>query len=314
MKFLVILICLVVNHLRSDDCDRLDDSWFFRLRRLTDQALSRFERKRKLPWLVPVISIYAFLLLALFITLHFVSDVLYGFATMLIHIWVLLVALDRTQPRKLASAFLVRWRDGDFRASLHFLQEEGLIAEGLAFKSDAQVFIHFKEQFIYRCFEKIFVMLFSYLLAGAFGVLFAYVSYQLRYSYKESQHAKREKLIDGIILALEWIPVRLLALTFSLVGNFVLCFDKLRPQLLDFSQRSSSADLYVYATCALSQVAGSGLNIGEPRPIKLDLISKGSDRVIQEGEIEALQALLERSQTIWLAGLALVTLVGLQAF
>ncbi len=314
MKFLVILICLAVNHLRSKDFDRLDDSWFFRLRCSTDQALSRFEQKRKLPWLVPVISIYALLLLALFITLHFVSDVLYGFATMLIHIWVLLIALDKTQPRKLASEFLLRWRDRDLQAALHFLQKEGLIKEELAFKSDSQIFIYFKEQFIYRCFEKIFVMLFSYLLAGAFGVLFAYVSYQLRDSHQECQHAKRIKLIGGIILVLEWIPVRLLALTFSLVGNFVLCFDKLRPQLLDFSRRSSSADLYLYATYALSQVAGFGSKIGEPRPMKLDMTVKESDRVIQEGEVEALQALLERSQAIWLAGLALVTLVGLHAF
>lgn len=312
MKFLVILISLTINYLWLKDFDRFDDSWFFRLRRLIEAGFSRLEIKTEISWLVPVVSVYALLLLALLMLLQLANGILYGFITMLIHIWVLLVALDRTQPGKLANEFLTRWRRGDSQGTLLFLQEQGLCAKDRAFGSDSEIYVCFKEQLVYRCFEKMFIMIFSYLLAGAFGVLFAYVSYQLRDSHDELQNQKQVNLIAGMIFMLEWIPVRLLTLTFSLVGNFVLCFDQLKPRFLDFTQRSHSADLYEYASCALSDRSGTGAFAGGPLTAQFDLTDEAGERLAQTEEVEALQALLERSQAIWLVGLALFTLLGLQ--
>ena len=232
---------------------------------------------------------------------------------MLIHIWVLLVALDRTQPGKLANEFLSRWRRGDSQSTLLLLQEQGLCGRERAFRSDPEIYACFKEQLVYRCFEKMFIMIFSYLLAGAFGVLFAYVSYQLRDSHDEHQNEKQVNLIAGMIFILEWIPVRLLALTFCLVGNFVLCFDQLKPRFLNFTQRSNSADLYLYASCALSGMSGSGEIAGVPLSAQIDPTdSEEGERFAQAVEVQALRALLERSQVIWLVVLALLTLLGLK--
>ena len=312
MKFLVILISLTINYLWLKDFDRFDDSWFFRLRRLIEATFFRLESRAKISWLVPVASIYALMLLSLLMVLQIVSGTFYGFVTMLIHIWVLLVALDRTQPGKLANEFLSRWRRGDSQGTLLFLQEQGLCAKEGVLRSDHEIYACFKEQLTYRCFEKMFIMIFSYLLAGAFGVLFAYVSYQLRDSHDAHQNEKQVNLIAGMISILEWIPVRLLALTFCLVGNFVLCFDQLRPRFLDFSQRSNSADLYVYASCALSGMSGSGETAGVPLSTHIDPSDAESERLAQAAEVQALQALLERGQAIWLVVLALFTLLGLQ--
>ena len=115
-----------------------------------------------------------------------------------------------------------------------------------------------------------------------------------------------------MIFILEWIPVRLLALTFCLVGNFVLCFDQLKPRFLDFTQRSHSVDLFEYASCALSDRTGTGAFAGGPLTAQVDLTDEAGERLAQTGEVEALQALLERSQAIWVVGLALFTLLGLQ--
>ena len=312
MKFLVILISLTINYLWLKDFDRFDDSWFFRLRRLIEATFFRLESRAKISWLVPVASIYALMLLSLLMVLQIVSGTFYGFVTMLIHIWVLLVALDRTQPGKLANEFLSRWRRGDSQGTLLFLQEQGLCAKEGVLRSDHEIYACFKEQLTYRCFEKMFIMIFSYLLAGAFGVLFAYVSYQLRDSHDARQNEKQVNLIAGMISILEWIPVRLLALTFCLVGNFVLCFDQLRPRFLDFSQRSNSADLYVYASCALSGMSESGETAGVPLSTHIDPSDAESERLAQAAEVQALQALLERGQAIWLVVLALFTLLGLQ--
>ena len=314
MKFLVILISLAINYLWLKDFDRFDDSWFFRLRRLIEATFSRLEISAKISWLMPVASIYVLMLLSLLMVLQIVDGTLYGVVTMLIHIWVLLVALDRTQPGKLANEFLSRWRRGDLQGTLLLLQEQGLCAKERAFRSDPEIYVCFKEQLIYRCFEKMFIMIFSYLLAGAVGVLFAYVSYQLRDSHDEHQNEKQVNLIAGMIFILEWIPVRLLALTFCLVGNFVLCFDQLKPRFLDFTQRSNSADLYAYASCALSGMSGSGGTEGVSLSAQIDPTATDveSERLVQAGELQALQALLERSQAIWLVVLAIFTLLGLQ--
>ena len=155
-------------------------------------------------------------------------------------------------------------------------------------------------------------MMFSYLLASAFGVLFAYVSYQLRDSHDELQNQEQVSLIAGMIFVLEWIPVRLLALTFSLVGNFVLCFDQLKPRFLDFTQRSHSVDLYEYASCALSDRSDTGAFAGEPLTAQVDLTDEAGEGLAHMGEVEALQALLERSRAIWVVSLALFTLLDLQ--
>ena len=311
MKFLVILISLSINYLWLKDFDRFDDSWFFRLRRLIEATTCRLESRAKISWLVPVALIYALMLLSLLMVLQLVSGTFSGFITMLIHIWVLLVALDRTQPGKLANEFLSRWRRGDSQGTLLFLQGQGLCAKERAFRSEPEIYACFEEQLIYRCFEKMFIMIFSYLLAGAVGVLFAYVSYQLRDSHDEHQNEKQVNLIAGMIFILEWIPVRLLALTFCLVGNFVLCFDQLKPRFLDFTQHSNSADLYVYASCALSGMSGSGETSDVPMSAQIDPTDAENERLAQVGEVLALQALLERSQTIWLVVLALFTLLGL---
>ena len=50
---------------------------------------------------------------------------------MLIHIWVLLVALDRTQPGKLANEFLSRWRRGDLQGTLLFYRSKGCLQKNV---------------------------------------------------------------------------------------------------------------------------------------------------------------------------------------
>lgn len=306
MNFLVILICLTINYLWLKDFDRFDDGWFFRFKEKVDRWGSSAESPSAQNWVIALAILYGLPLLILALLLFVANGVFYGLATMLIHILVLLVAFDRTQPGKLASDFLAHWNAGDLESCKLYLISELKIDEN-KIGTDPEVLPDlFSKHFIGRCFEKMFVMFFWYMLIGPLGTLFCYISYQLRDCDAESGPDARHRFVKVAIRVLEWLPLRLLAITFSLAGNFVHCFDNLKQHFWDFSMELDYAELlFGYSTCALSGIGGergavsSGDHDGEE-------YRKG-----RAEEVEALQGLLERSQFIWLVVLAIITLLGI---
>lgn len=306
MKFLVILICLTINYLWLKDSDRFDDSWFFRFRSRMEAVTSNIAGKISSGWLLGMIAIYAVLLVFLAFILFLTGDRLFGLLTMLVHILVLLVAFDRTQPGKLASDFLEKWKAGDMEGCMLYLQQKLPTSEIPNTANEEELGKYFSKQLIYRCFEKMFVMFFWYMIAGPIGILFCYVSYQLRDSHTQDQLDSQVNLVALIIRFLEWIPIRLLAIAFCLAGNFVKCFEKVKGSFWDFSSETDYSDLlYGYAACALSGM------------INDDRVDAESDEGESEyspevAEIEALLGLLERSQAIWLSVLALITILGMR--
>jgi AmpE protein len=308
MKFLVILICLTINYLWLKDFDRFDDNWFFKFRRRIEALTEGLASKLSSAWFLGVVLIYGFPLLVLAVISLLLDERGFGIPTMAIHILVLLVAFDRTQPGKLASDFLEKLREGDIEGCVLYLQQKLSVSSTAETGDEAELSRFFSKQLTYRCFEKMFVMFFWYMLAGPMGILFCYISYQLRDSHKEGQLEVEVKLIVIIIRVLEWVPLRLLAITFSLAGNFERCFENVKQSFWDLSGETESADLlYGYAACALSEQAAV-----EPEDDSIGQHSEQGARQRRAVEIEALQALLERSQAIWLCMLAIITIFGMQ--
>ncbi|NKB34201.1 MAG: hypothetical protein GKR91_14005 [Pseudomonadales bacterium] len=311
MNFLVILICLTINYLWLKDFDRFDDTWFFKLRAKVENFSKDLAEKMSQGWFFNLLLIYGIPLLVLTLTLFLLEDRMFGIPTMLVHILILLVAFDRTQPGKLASDFLAKWRGGDIEGCSLYLQQELSVSESESLGDEESVSNFFSKQLVYRCFEKMFVMFFWYMLTGPLGILFSYVSYQLRDSHREDQPEQEVALVNNLIRVLEWIPLRLLAITFSLAGNFVRCFERVKESFWDFSGENHSSDLLIsYANCALA--GASFQSAGEDDAEETEVV-ENPEREQKAREIQALQALLERSQAIWLSVLAIITIFGLQA-
>ena len=315
MKFLVILICLIINYLWLKDFDRFDDSWFFRFRCQMVDLSTKISRKPSARWVLGTGFTYLFPLFVLGTVLYLVAGQFYDLPTMGVHILVLLVAFDRIQPGKLAREFLEKWKAGDIEACKLYLKQELAMPEALKIDDEESLSDYFSKQLVYRSFEKMFVMFFWYIIGGPIGILICYISYQLRdlniepeargkTDQREYEQQQEEiKLISNVIWLLEWAPMRLLAITFSLTGNFVRCFENLKKSFWSADVETSSADLlYGYASCALSGMVDSDTPAADDgeKP-------KTRERLQKVARIQALLALLERSQAVWLIMLAIFT-------
>lgn len=314
MKFLVILICLIINYLWLKDFDRFDDSWFFRFRCQMANLSTKISRHPSTRWVLGTSLTYLIPLFALGVILYLVAGQLYGLPTMLVHVLVLLVAFDRIQPGKLAREFLEKWKAEDIQACMLYLKQELAMPEALKIDDEEALSEYFSKQLVYRSFEKMFVMFFWYIVGGPIGIIFCYVSYQLRDLQIESVARKKADereceqeaeitLITNLIWLLEWMPMRLLAITFSLIGNFVRCFENLKKSFWSAGVETSSVDLlYGYASCALSGMVGPDMPEADAGGN-----SKTRERLQKVARIQALLALLERSQAVWLILLAIFT-------
>ena len=299
MKFLVILLALVLTATWLRDAERFDDSWFGRYQRAIRKLVDKTHGGGKYSIAAALGAIYGVLIAVMLILGSLAEGTFYGFATMLLHLFVLLFAMDRTQPGRLVRDFLRSWNAGDRQGCINYLETE-LRLEGVPRTEDGAVIVaQFKRLLAYRSFERMFMMYALYLVAGPVGVIFGYVSYQLRAELCEESDRTLAAHLERIIAVIEWVPLRLLAITFSLVGDFNSCVSRLRRHLWEFEVASDNAQLLAdWARCALSESATCEVKGGD------------FDEAAMRLEIEALSGLLERSQIVWLVVVAVVTLIG----
>jgi len=311
MKFLVVLTAIVVATIWKQDLDRIDDSWFFKLRANIERMLAGRQADDNSRWFIIFLLTYAVPLILLALVLWLSAGLLFGLITILAHVFVLLMAFDRIQPGELARQFQKHWDESDYEACYLYLERE-LGCTELPLVDDVEA-LHttFKRLYLYRCFERMFVTLFWYLIAGPLGVLFAYISYQLRYDVLTGSESPEVDPVDGIIKLLEWLPLRLLGLTLGLVGNFENCFNRL--QRIGFSAEvSADQAVYEYTLCALGEADQENAQQPRENSPSAKQIPADEYRTQVVGEIESLQRLMQRSQFAWLTVFALVTVLGWQ--
>ena len=140
----------------------------------------------------------------------------------------------------------------------------------------------------YQGFERFFAVFFWFILFGPAGALLYRLSV---HNVVLVEHSEKDALRAGHWLwALEWIPARLLAISFALTGNFVGCVNKLQRVLLDTMMSSARA---------IQQTVLGALS--------LDDVEVESD-VVTLREVGAMKQLLTRTLWLWLAALALFLL------
>ena len=277
MSFVVLLLAILVEKF-SGLRQRLqrDGGWLRELHKLeSSQTLGNK------PWwiLIILIALPAAVLGMLLVVLH---PVAYGLLALPIHLLVVIYSLGRGDLLGGLGPFRDAWRRGDLQAAAHVAERD----LGVSADSGEQLLDKVQGHLLWQAYQSFFAVIFWYFLLGPVVVL----SYRLlALAAEHSQNPALVERAEQLRHAFDWLPVRLLAASFALVGNFAAVSRVMLHELLSWD--ISAAQLINKAGCAAAEI---------PAP------QAGPEGVTS---LDTLRALLLRAAVLWYACFAVWALL-----
>ncbi|KAE9646880.1 hypothetical protein EJA70_06895 [Pseudomonas sp. PB103] len=277
MSFLVLLLAVWIEKF-SALRHRLqrDGGWIRELNKLESS-----QQLAKQPWLVlTILVLLPVALLALLLVV--LEPVAYGLLALPVHLLVVIYSLGRGDLLGGLGPFRDAWRREDLQAAAHVAKRDLNICAD----SGEQLLDRVQGHLLWEAYQSFFAVIFWYFLLGPVAAL----AYRLLALAEE--HGKNPALVERAAQlrhAFDWVPVRLLAASFALVGNFVAVGRVMLHELLNWN---------ISAAQLINKV---GLVAGEiPPPV-----------VGPEGitTLDSLWELLLRAAVLWYAGFALWTVL-----
>ncbi|MBD8593835.1 MULTISPECIES: regulatory signaling modulator protein AmpE [unclassified Pseudomonas] len=209
MIFLVLLLVLLAEKF-SGLRQRVQRDGFFlgELHRL--EARPGLARE---PWLVLGIGVALPALLLAFV-LYALQPVAYGLLALPVHLLVLIYSLGRGDITVGLGPFRDAWRREDTQAAVHVAERDmGVIAD-----NGGSLLQRVQGHLLWEAYQSFFAVIFWY---AALGPVAALVYRLVALVAEQSRHPAIALRAQRLRHALDWLPVRLLAASFALVGNFV---------------------------------------------------------------------------------------------
>lgn len=278
MKFIVLItVLLLVQYLGAGSAGWRDSGfarWVALCDRLGGPAAWRWAL-RVLPWPLLVAALLAGL-----------GDTAWGLPAGVLMALVLLYSVGRGDLTARIEDYLAAWQRGDWQAAWH--RAGDLVAdEAVQVSDDPQQLHQFACRAInYQGLERLFAVVFWFMLLGPAAAL-AY-----RLAWLAARQPDERELAVRLLHLLEWVPARLLALSYALVGNFSTTLAALELRWLDPEQ--GSGRLLEEAASAALQWPSHGL----PAEADADQIEAWCQQTA--ADLRGLQALQARSVLVWL--------------
>ncbi|MBQ0712570.1 MAG: regulatory signaling modulator protein AmpE [Porticoccus sp.] len=137
----------------------------------------------------------------------------------------------------------------------------------------------------YRYFERYFAVMFWFMLAGAPGAILYRLS--VLHSDMSLDNAADKSTAERWLQLMEWLPARLIGISFAFVGNFTACLERLRSTF--FSMSGSTVEVVTnYVSAALQ--SGS---------------VEADSPLVRETEVSGVRALFSRTLVFSLCMIAL---------
>ncbi len=244
--------------------------------------LVRLERSGKVhPWWTLAILVLAPVAL-LVLLLHVLEPVAYGLLALPVHLLVLIYSLGRGDIKASLGPFRDAWRRGDDQAALHVAERD----LGLAADDAPSLLVRVQGHLLWQAYQSFFAVIFWYFLLGP-GAALAYRLLAL--SAENSRQPALKERAEQLRHALDWLPVRVLALSFALVGNFVAVVRVMLHELLNW---------HISAGHLVARVGRVADNMPEEEDTQRGL-----------GRLDSLWELLLRCAVLWYACFALWTVL-----
>ncbi|MCT8949331.1 regulatory signaling modulator protein AmpE [Pseudomonas iridis] len=277
MSFLVLLLALWIEKFSAlRHRVQRDGGWIRELNKLETS-----ERLAKQPWLVlTILVLLPVALLALLLVV--LEPVAYGLLALPVHLLVVIYSLGRGDLLGGLGPFRDAWRREDLQAAAHVAKRDLNICAD----SGEQLLDRVQEHLLWQAYQSFFAVIFWYFLLGPVAAL----AYRLLALAEE--HGQNPALVERAAQlrhAFDWVPVRLLAASFALVGNFVAVSRVMLHELLNWN---------ISAAQLINKV---GLAAGEIPPPTV-----GPEGV---NTLDCLWELLLRAAVLWYAGFALWTVL-----
>lgn len=277
MSFLVLVLAVWIEKF-SALRHRLqrDGGWLRELARLESSP-----RLAQRPWLI--LTLLVLLPVAVLALLLMVLEpVAYGLLALPVHLLVVIYSLGRGDLLADLGPFRDAWRRGDLQAAEHVAERD----LALGADSGEQLLERVQGHLLWQAYQSFFAVIFWYFLLGAVAAL-AY-----RLLALASEHSLNPLVAERagqLRHAFDWLPVRLLAASFALVGNFVAVSRVMLHELLSWD--ISAAQLVEKVGLAAAEI---------PAP------AVGAEGI---NSLDRLWELLLRAAVLWYAGFAIWTVL-----
>ena len=277
MSFLVLVLAVWIEKFSALRLRlQRDGGWLRELAKLESSP-----RMGKRPWLILLIlvllpvALLALLLLVL-------EPVAYGLLALPVHLLVVIYSLGRGDLLAGLGPFRDAWRRGDLQAAEHVAERD----LKLGADSGEQLLERVQGYLLWQAYQSFFAVIFWYFLLGPVAAL----AYRLLALVSEnSQNPLVAERATQLRHAFDWLPVRLLAASFALVGNFVGVSRVMLHELLSWD--ISAAQLVERVGLAAAEI---------PAPVV------GADGI---NSLDRLWELLLRAAVLWYAGFAIWTVL-----
>lgn len=198
---------------------------------------------------------------------------------------ILLYSLGRGEFSEIIAEYTKACYVEDWASAQERAKPLGVVIDGLAENDWPSLHERVFEEASYRGFERMFAVLFWFLFFGPLGAL----SYRLLFLYV--QEKPEDTFSNRLLWASEWLPVRILGLSFSFTGNFVGCWNRWRESL--FCMVSSSRLI-------LSRIVLGALSVSEDHMRDCEITRK---------ELNLVSRLFTRTLWFWLGVIAVLSLL-----